>query len=658
MTDARGSRQSTTVESLTLRTLFDQVEGRDAERTIVLPRFQRAVVWSASQRKDLLSSLLRGFPVGSLLLALDGRDPDGRERFSLVDGLQRTTAILELMRSPLRAISLDSIVPQDLFDALSARCQELVPTASSRIFSEAVEDWLPGISGLSRSDGFDWDDLRSHVRSVVDPDDLAHSFWESPETTQVLKRILDDVESKIRAAGDIQIAALVYRGSNDHLPHIFERLNSSGTPLTRYEIYAATWGHSSVSGEGEGVRQAVEARYASVLERGFELDFVFDESAPLNLFEYLFGLGKVLADRFTLLFPDSPNPSDESPTAFVLATVLFGLQISQMGKLEQVMKSQLGDAFDVSAFEDAVLEACEEVQQRIAPVVSLQLRSSAKTRFIAHSQNQILSQIARYMVERYDTVSWAKATERERTARAAQILKWIPHHFFFDVISENWKGAGDSRLFRVVWESVEQETGTRSGAADLRPAPLYMSPPTDIEWGMALDQWHSRQTKKSQVSRTSISNVDKLVLKLIYSGRISHLDNLNVQFEIEHVYPVSGLKTRISSAGDAGWPISAISNLALLPAKTNREKGAQTVAAFLQTLSEAAANDPESNDPLLTEEHLRAAVIGPAVETLDWTYGSRQRSEGFVKADYEEFLAGRWLYLREAILAALMRLSG
>jgi len=38
-----------------------------------------------------------------------------------------------------------------------------------------------------------------------------------------------------------QIPVIVYNGSEANLPEIFDRINSKGTPLDQYEVYAAAW---------------------------------------------------------------------------------------------------------------------------------------------------------------------------------------------------------------------------------------------------------------------------------------------------------------------------------------------------------------------------------------------------------------------------------
>ena len=44
--------------------LLDEIRKQD----LVLPEFQREYVWSRDQAKQLLASLLKGYPVGALLI--------------------------------------------------------------------------------------------------------------------------------------------------------------------------------------------------------------------------------------------------------------------------------------------------------------------------------------------------------------------------------------------------------------------------------------------------------------------------------------------------------------------------------------------------------------------------------------------------------------
>lgn len=66
--------------------------------SVDLPRLQRGFVWETSKIIDLWDSILRGFPIGSLLLTEIGEEgsahaQDGIRKFWLLDGQQRATSI-------------------------------------------------------------------------------------------------------------------------------------------------------------------------------------------------------------------------------------------------------------------------------------------------------------------------------------------------------------------------------------------------------------------------------------------------------------------------------------------------------------------------------------------------------------------------------------
>ena len=56
----------------------------ELEKNVVLPTFQRKLVWSKAQKKSFINTLHEGFPFGSILVY---RYPDA-DKLSLIDGLQ------------------------------------------------------------------------------------------------------------------------------------------------------------------------------------------------------------------------------------------------------------------------------------------------------------------------------------------------------------------------------------------------------------------------------------------------------------------------------------------------------------------------------------------------------------------------------------------
>jgi hypothetical protein len=59
-------------KSMTIRELLDGIKQLD----LVLPEFQREYVWEKEQAKQLLVSLIRGYPTGSLLVWKTDNPPD------------------------------------------------------------------------------------------------------------------------------------------------------------------------------------------------------------------------------------------------------------------------------------------------------------------------------------------------------------------------------------------------------------------------------------------------------------------------------------------------------------------------------------------------------------------------------------------------------
>lgn len=105
-------------QSFGLRDIADLVNGKK----ILLPTVQRGFVWKPSQIENLWDSLLRGYPVGAIVLAPQKNDDD-TWRWSLLDGQQRLTTIcLGLGRETFRKgnaqikIFIDLIPPDEVED--------------------------------------------------------------------------------------------------------------------------------------------------------------------------------------------------------------------------------------------------------------------------------------------------------------------------------------------------------------------------------------------------------------------------------------------------------------------------------------------------------------------------------------------------------------
>lgn len=70
---------------------------------ITVPKYQRGAVWNKKQREKLIDSMNKGYPFGSILLYQN----DGKRQ--IIDGLQRSTTIIEFVKNPARYFTDDNI---------------------------------------------------------------------------------------------------------------------------------------------------------------------------------------------------------------------------------------------------------------------------------------------------------------------------------------------------------------------------------------------------------------------------------------------------------------------------------------------------------------------------------------------------------------------
>ena len=82
-----------------------EIHEKQEARKIVVPKYQRGIVWRDSQKKELIDSIKKGIPFGSILLYLD----ENANNYRLIDGLQRCTTIYEFISNPANFYDEDDI---------------------------------------------------------------------------------------------------------------------------------------------------------------------------------------------------------------------------------------------------------------------------------------------------------------------------------------------------------------------------------------------------------------------------------------------------------------------------------------------------------------------------------------------------------------------
>lgn len=210
---------------------IDELARRILTGDIVLPKFQRGFVWDRAQILTLLDSVAKGFPIGSVLLWQSRQELRSENRIAeldidlprpdypvnyLLDGQQRLSAICGAMFWKPDAAGSRWNIAYDL------RAQTLVHL-------DALDD--PPLHQIRVNKLADPAVFFAHVAALDtlqadDKDQLKVA------ATQLFNRFKDYKIATV-TLGDMSI---------EDVAPIFERINSTGTPLTIVDLMrAATW---------------------------------------------------------------------------------------------------------------------------------------------------------------------------------------------------------------------------------------------------------------------------------------------------------------------------------------------------------------------------------------------------------------------------------
>ena len=89
-------------------TLNDIINGKK----IVVPPFQRNVVWNEKKRRDFIQTLRNGNPFGSILVHKK------EEKYILIDGLQRVSTIKDFSLNPYKYFTYMDINESLIFELI------------------------------------------------------------------------------------------------------------------------------------------------------------------------------------------------------------------------------------------------------------------------------------------------------------------------------------------------------------------------------------------------------------------------------------------------------------------------------------------------------------------------------------------------------------
>jgi len=585
------------------------------KKEIVVPMFQRGKRWSVQQEKDFVDSLERGYPVGTMLFY---RSVDGdREIYTLIDGLQRANTIKNYLLKPTNYVEEENI-PQDIIDGIT----NILSLAGHQ---DGIKKQIKELIIKEIQESPSMQKIQCHI--------IAHAITTSIPTnsndadyriSNLLYKFISDITDRFNEIASRVIPVIVYSGEESTLPYIFDRINSKGTPLTQYEVFAASWPQQrTIHCETPEITEYVIKKYEALSSDGYTVKGYSKEklrsSGQLNIFEFVFGFSRYINEKFTALHISSRQTDDEiDPLGFELINACLNSSKEDVRKLYKNLID-----IDVNLLSERIVESIKFVEASISPVSRLK-GNKRNANYILHSKYQIISMIAYVFRERYESDDLVKVKKSWKEVKDIS-SRYLLQHYIHDIITSEWNEGGTTRIFTVL------------------SSKKYSKSVSGLEFTNALNAYFAKQSQRQETKNVATpSKEDIVVLNTIYTEVFSASDQLSRDtFDIEHLAPKEQVKQLIDKCGNRGLPISSIANLCYLPQKYNRSKGKKTIYQD-KSHSPIEIADIESKYSFTSETDF---------EWLDAKY--RADDYEVLKAYYHDFLISRFCKQKKRFFSTL-----
>lgn len=621
--------------SFTAQEIHDKIESKK----FIAPFYQRGRVWTDKQKNEFSDTLKRGLPFGTILLYHD----DVNNRYQIIDGLQRASTIWEFISAPAQFFNdgdIDENLPQNLADIAGI-------ANTSMYIVESIKEHLVQWAKNSFKTMSEVQDMQYFDYTVEFIKEYPSAVGKEKDISDAVKPTLKRFRDLCNGLCNMEIPAIIIEGDDDALPEIFERINSKGTQLSKYEIYAATWTRRYPIDEHKfpELRKIVvynRDRYESMVADGVDLsDFdpaEFVKRNELSLFEVAYGFGKLLGQVYPMLFKtrtDKDNIKEIDSIGFSLITACVGLKNSNSKNL-QIKFDELVGENNISLFLSRILQCVDTTTKLVGQYNRFKLNAQTIAGPL-HTEFQIISLIANIFVARYATyqrddkdrpINYSISLESSKDSWnqykvALEDNAW--KRYCLDILQKRWGNAGDTRIDTVIFNA--DYYGKKIPWSDFE---------TQIR--MWYDETKSERREHKRVAQPK--EPEKVFLALLYLHIFSAADQADSsKYDIEHLATKKLMKVCLDRYGDDfGLPISSIGNLCLLPEHENRSKGAKTVYE----------DDAYLKDSKYTLSELEEKFTFTSKNDLRWASDESLTAVEFETA-YNKFIDSRFNRMMEKI---------
>ncbi len=614
-----------------------EIHKKQEEKKIVVPKYQRGIVWKASQKKELIDSIKKGIPFGSILLYHD----ENANNYRLIDGLQRCTTIYEFISNPANFFDEDDIddevisLLKKLIDVVSN--EEVIRDKIIEIILKWIRDEHKTMQDVVRMQFYGCASMLSKEFSTLK--------GKKEEVVEIIKPMFDKYIQMCDQMSKAKIPAIVITGSDDVLPIVFERINSKGSQLTKWQIYAATWSDDKIKINKE-LNQIIlfnRSRYEEMtLDDDINLqDFdsvELERKSELNTFELIFGFGKMISEMFPQLFTSSKKSMDVNSIGFNLVNACLVLKNNEIKNLNKNLVEIVGDSENINKFLLEIIECIKLVDKAITITTKFKSNVREDTSPL-HTEMQICSMIASVFINKHMTfrvdekdfiidrkLNLEGINENWKSFKEA-FLKNALKVYLFDILQINWRGSGDRKLNYIMTNSA-----------------YYTRNITKEEFELVLNIWYEGIKNERNEYKKIINpkEADKVLLNIIYSNEFKAIDQIDDStYDIEHLATKGMIKKQLERfEGKLRLPISSIGNLCLLPTEYNQAKGERTIYQY--------------KDKKMVIDEIEEKFSFTQYEDLKWIENMNLTQEE-LRAEYNKYIDTRFERIKNKLFEVIYK---
>lgn len=614
---------------------------RDIDKELIeVPDYQRGVVWTEKQVNDLMDTIKKGLPYGSVLLY---KKNDG-QHYMIIDGLQRITAVYKFVKEPGRFFN-EADIDLNIVRGIASKFNFLEDhDKTERALVDQIKNWV---------------NVNKTMKDIVDMQYVKFGSLLSGqyaslknheiELGEMVAPMLANFKELCQCVLTQKVPAIVMKGSDKYLADVFDRINSKGTQLSKYQIYSASWKEDKIKIRKNFPPEIVETnakRYLNMLQGNLVLENFdyekFVSTKELNVFELAFGFGKYISNKWPQLFGQSNDKTKIDSVGFNLINCCLCNQNSNLKNMNLELRKKFTDA-DICNFIEKIIECIEDVDKIIGPYNAFKGNSQKNfTPTPKHTEFQIISIIASVFINKYVTIEkgergdssyffdFSSVNNNWKKNNKSLFEKNVLKIYIMEILSDHWSGTGDKKMDAIIQN------------------PLYYTKDvSETEFTSCISTWFKKMNEeRNEISKISSPKEGELILlATLYINKFSakmHLDAST--YDIEHLATKKLMRTHLENKykGTIKLPISSFGNLCYLPSSLNRRKHEKVIYDDTACIS--------------NEENLKKVETFTFTkkEDFDFLYNNRLGANKFRDA-YFAFINKRFNIMLDEIVKSLFK---